>query len=239
MAQVWTNVRDWAVEQAREAFDIWISGGWAMIGIAAVSLVMFALGVHLHLALRDRRKGLVGEETWRRWLESPAEAFGPLGELLRPVAECRTIEDVTRLFSEARAAMLSPLERDLRVMRICVSAAPLVGLLGTVTGMLTTFHALADGGGGDETMKMVAGGISVALITTETGLLVALPGLFYQVHLARKFQQHQAFLAHVETVSAQAVHRREGREERARLDRAAREAIARTIRTRLLEARTA
>ncbi|MDQ7087725.1 MAG: MotA/TolQ/ExbB proton channel family protein [Acidobacteriota bacterium] len=73
---------------------------------------------------------------------------------------------------------LAPFERDLRFMKRCVSSAPLLGLLGTVTGMLTTFAALASGSGGEKTMSMIAGGISEALITTETGLVIALPGLF-------------------------------------------------------------
>ena len=92
-------------------------------------------------------------------------------------------------------------------MKVCVTAAPLLGLLGTVMGMLTTFGALASGSGGEKTMAMVAGGISEALITTETGLVIALPGLFMQYQLARKYERYKAFLAHLETVCTQGVHR--------------------------------
>ena len=77
-------------------------------------------------------------------------------------------------------------------MKICVSAAPLMGLLGTVTGMLATFAALASGSGGDKTMSLVAEGISEALITTETGLVIALPGLFLQYQLTRKLETIQS-----------------------------------------------
>jgi len=94
------------------------------------------------------------------------------------------------------------------MMKICVSAAPLLGLLGTVTGMLTTFGALSTGAGGDKTMSMVAGGISEALITTETGLVVALPGLFFQYQLGRTYERYKAFLAHLETVCTQSLYRR-------------------------------
>jgi biopolymer transport protein ExbB len=73
--------------------------------------------------------------------------------------------------------------------------------------MLSTFAALASGGGGDETMNMVAAGISEALITTETGLVVALAGLFLQYRLARKHEEYKAFLAHLETVWNQNLHR--------------------------------
>jgi biopolymer transport protein ExbB len=83
-----------------------------------------------------------------------------------------------------------------------------VGLLGTVTGMLATFGALATGSGGDKTMALVASGISEALITTETGLVVAIPGLFLRYRLVQRLDRYKAFLAHLETVYTQSLHRR-------------------------------
>jgi len=112
-----------------------------------------------------------------------------------------------------------------------VSAAPLVGLLGTVTGMLATFGALGTGSGGDKTMGLVASGISEALITTETGLVIALPGLFFQYNLQRSFERYHAFLAHVETVCTQAIHKKKKRMEGLRIDRAARHQIAVVLRS--------
>ena len=94
----------------------------------------------------------------------------------------RTLEEMGVRFREVYATEIAPFTRDLKFMRRAVSTAPLLGLLGTVTGMLSTFHALAIGAGGQKTMDMVAGGISEALITTETGLVIALPGLFFQYH---------------------------------------------------------
>jgi biopolymer transport protein ExbB len=93
-------------------------------------------------------------------------------------------------------------------MKICVGTAPLLGLFGTVTGMLATFGALAEGSGGEKTMAAIAKGISEALITTETGLVIALPGLFFQYHLARKQERYEAFLTHLETVCTQHLFRR-------------------------------
>ncbi len=84
----------------------------------------------------------------------------------------------------------------------------MLGLLGTVTGMLGTFKALAGGAGGDQTMGQVAKGISEALITTETGLIVALPGVFFGYLLSRQFDAYQSFLAHVETVCTQDLYKR-------------------------------
>jgi hypothetical protein len=117
-------------------------------------------------------------------------------------------------------------------MKVCVSAAPLVGLLGTVTGMLSTFGALSSGSGGEKTMSMVAGGISEALITTETGLVIALPGLFLQYQLSRKHERYVAFLAHLQTVYTQAIHLRTGSERRTHARRAALTRIARSLAAR-------
>lgn len=189
-----------------EAVGIWIDGGWAMIAIAIIALIMFGLGMRIWLKLSD--KGLsIREKTWRRWIDHPNERRGPVGELLDFVTGNHSLEDTTASFDEIRATETAPFERDLRVMKICVSAAPLLGLLGTVTGMLTTFSALATGAGGEKTMGMVAGGISEALVTTETGLVIALPGLFFQYQLVRKYERYKAFLAHLETVCTQRMYK--------------------------------
>ncbi|MEZ5978087.1 MAG: MotA/TolQ/ExbB proton channel family protein [Planctomycetota bacterium] len=189
------------------ARKIWLDGGWAMIAIAVIAFVMFSVGMRLFLALRRKGFKHVPERTWRRWIDAPDERRGRIGTLLDFVTGGLSEEDMTFFFRQLRVSETLPFERDLRVMKICVSAAPLVGLLGTVTGMLTTFGALATGSGGDQTMGMIAGGISEALITTETGLVIALPGLFFQYHLSRGLQQYKAFLAHLESVCLQRHHR--------------------------------
>lgn len=191
-----------------QAADIWISGGWAMLGIAAIALVIFGMGAHVHLRLRAKGFLSVPERTWRRWIDHPSERTGPIGDLLEFVTGGTSLKDTAVFFQELRTTETAPFERDLRVMRICVTAAPLVGLLGTVTGMLATFGALSCGSGGDQTMGLVAKGISEALVTTETGLVIALPGLFFQYQLVRKHERYKAFLAHLETACTQTLHRR-------------------------------
>ncbi len=191
-----------------EAYAIWLNGGWAMPAIAATSLVLFAVGMHIWLRLLGKGHRSVPERVWRHWIEHPAERRGKVGALLDRVTHGRTVKETQSSFAELRENELVPFERDLRVMKVCVSAAPLLGLLGTVTGMLTTFGALASGSGGEKTMAMIASGISEALITTETGLVIALPGLLFQYQLARRHQGYRAFLAHLETVCTQTFHRR-------------------------------
>lgn len=198
------------------ALGIWKDGGWAMWAIAVIALAMFGMGVHIWLALTEKGFLSMRESVWRHWIDRPEEARGPIGRLVSILAGRDSIAETDAIFKQLRMSECHPFERDLKVMKICVSAAPLVGLLGTVTGMLATFGALSSEGGGDQTMGMIAKGISEALITTETGLVVALPGLFFQYQLLRKFERYKAFLAHLETVCNQKLHRRQRAEAKLR-----------------------
>jgi biopolymer transport protein ExbB len=200
-----------AMEQIRalweQAVDIWLSGGWGMVALAVNALVLFTLGMHVLLKLRTKGFRSVSEKTWRRWIDHPNERHGPIGRLLDFVTGAQSLKQTRVFFEELQATEIVPFQRDLRVMKVCVSAAPLLGLLGTVTGMLATFGALATGSGGDKTMGLVAEGISEALVTTETGLIIALPGLFFQYHLARQLDRYKVFLAHLEAICTQKQHR--------------------------------
>jgi biopolymer transport protein ExbB len=198
-----------------QAVEIWLSGGWAMVPIAVVAFVMFLLGLHVHFRLSGKGFSSIREKTWRHWIDHPDKRKGPIGEMLDFVTGGQTLKDTAVFFEELNATEIAPFERDLRVMKICVTAAPLLGLLGTVTGMLSTFDALASGSGGDKTMELVASGISEALITTETGLVIALPGLFFQYQLVRRLAAYKTFLAHVETVCTQKLYRKLHRREAA------------------------
>lgn len=83
----------------------------------------------------------------------------------------------------------------LAVIGVLAAVAPLLGLLGTVTGMITTFDVLAVFGTGNA--KAMAGGISEALITTQTGLLVAIPGFCMKKFLDRRARVLQQRVATV------------------------------------------
>jgi biopolymer transport protein ExbB len=191
-----------------QAYAIWLAGGWAMPAIALNALMMFALGIHVYLKLVEKNFQSLPEKTWRNWIDLPDQRRGPIGDLLDFVTGGSSLKETAILFQELRATEIVPFERDLRVMKVCVSTAPLLGLLGTVTGMLATFGALASGSGGEKTMGLIAKGISEALITTETGLVIALPGLLFQHQLARQQERYKAFLAHLETVCTQNIYRK-------------------------------
>ncbi|MCA8968674.1 MAG: MotA/TolQ/ExbB proton channel family protein [Planctomycetes bacterium] len=197
-----------------------------MWAIAVIAFAMLGIGVHTWLRLRALGYSDVPEDQWRTWIERPRGRAGRIGDILDFVTGGKTIKETSFFFAQLRQTEAAPFERDLKIMKICVSAAPLVGLLGTVTGMLTTFDALATGSGGDKTMAMIASGISEALVTTETGLVVALPGLYFQYYLSRNFEHYRAFLAHLETVCAQLLHRRRSADEQRAVETAAKNEIA-------------
>lgn len=87
-------------------------------------------------------------------------------------------------------------ERFLSVIAVTAAVSPLLGLLGTVTGMINTFKMITLFGTGDA--SSLSGGISEALITTELGLVVAIPALVAHAMLNRK---SQAILAHMEKLA--------------------------------------
>ena len=92
------------------------------------------------------------------------------------------------------------IDRRAKFVGTLVAAAPLLGLLGTVLGMLQTFFGIATSGGG-EAAGVVASGISEALVTTQTGLTVALPGLFLVMVIQRQRHQIDAKLARLESLT--------------------------------------
>jgi biopolymer transport protein ExbB len=188
--------------------EIWLAGGWCMPPIALTAFTLFALGFGVSWRFREKGFLRIPERKWRAWIDDPGSGQGPIGEMIGQAMSGRSVKEIAAVFAEMRKTEVAPFDRDLRLIRVCVSAAPLLGLLGTVTGMLATFQALGSGTGADKTMGLVAEGISEALITTEAGLVVAIPGLFFQYQLARKNDRYKAFLAHLETVCTLSFYKR-------------------------------
>ena len=103
------------------------------------------------------------------------DSRNPLGRVLK-VGEEHFTKDIDTLelkLAEAIMAERPDIERYIGVVKIISVVAPLAGLLGTVTGMIVTFQQITLYGTGDP--KLMAGGISQALVTTVLGLLVAIP----------------------------------------------------------------
>ena len=111
---------------------------------------------------------------------------GPIGRMLSAgvahLGEPRElIEEV--MYETVLTARLK-MQRFLPFIAICAASAPLLGLLGTVTGIISTFKLITVFGSGD--VKTLSGGISEALITTEFGLIIAIPSLLIHAFLSRK-----------------------------------------------------
>jgi biopolymer transport protein ExbB len=111
---------------------------------------------------------------------------GPVGRML--VAGVEHIREPRELIEEVMyekvLATRLKLNRFLPFIAISAASAPLLGLLGTVTGIINTFKLITVFGSGD--VKTLSGGISEALITTEFGLIVAIPSLLLHAFLSRK-----------------------------------------------------
>jgi biopolymer transport protein ExbB len=117
---------------------------------------------------------------------------GPQGELLQvALAEGSTPEREDRLFA-VLLEQRNLLERWLGAIALTASVSPLLGLLGTVSGMITTFRLMTLFGAGDP--SAVSSGISEALVTTELGLVVAIPALLAHALLSRKVKAYFAQL---------------------------------------------
>jgi len=180
---------------------IWLSGGWVMIPLAILAVLIYSNGIQLLLFLRRRNVQLGNESEWVSWIHNPAQAKGRAGEIIRYTQEnVSASKHVRNRFEEVRQSLLHNIERRVQFLNTLVATAPLMGLLGTVIGMLSTFAAISAGGGA-ETTAMVAAGISEALITTQTGLFVALPGIFLILLIRRRKHAVEAALARIESLS--------------------------------------
>lgn len=119
-------------------------------------------------------------------LKKARDIGGPVGTMLMAGVEHlkEPRELIEEVMYEKILAVRLKLERFLPFIAISASSAPLLGLLGTVTGIINTFKLITVFGSGD--VKTLSGGISEALITTEYGLIVAIPSLLIHAFLSRK-----------------------------------------------------
>lgn len=124
----------------------------------------------------------------------------PLRDVLREGIQCRgsSKEHIEELMYEKLMAQTPSLERFLAPLAVCASAAPLLGLLGTVTGMIHTFRLITVFGTGDA--QTLSSGISEALVTTETGLIIAIPALLIHAYLSRRVRRSIALTQQAATM---------------------------------------
>lgn len=117
--------------------------------------------------------------------EWAAQRPGPLARIVRHATTGeRSRESVRERLAEARAAEIPPFEREAWLLKAMVAAAPLLGLLGTVRGMIAMFLVLSTRG--TASMELMSEGISEALVTTQVGLVIAVPGLIAALGIGRR-----------------------------------------------------
>ncbi|NLF18027.1 MAG: MotA/TolQ/ExbB proton channel family protein [Lentisphaerae bacterium] len=143
-------------------------------------------------------------------LEQAQALTARLGRPLRAVLQAgiaqrqASRERLEEVLFERIAAEVPPLERFLGTLAVSASAAPLLGLLGTVTGMIHTFRLITVFGSGDA--RLLSSGISEALITTEVGLVIAIPALLSHAYLARRVRQAVSLVQEAAVMFANGLH---------------------------------
>jgi biopolymer transport protein ExbB len=163
------------------------TGGFVMYPLLIVSLIMFFLVVKKLVEMRDFTRGDRPILECLQSIGKPNFMAAPWQkEIIIEFLSKRTFDDdLDRSILEVlRLRQVRFVMGSIKSIAILASVAPLLGLLGTVTGMITTFMVIATSGTGDA--KALASGISEALITTQTGLVVAVPGLFMANFLRRR-----------------------------------------------------
>ncbi len=177
-------------------FELISSGGWLMVPIIGCSVLSLAICLERLWVLRSEKIAPTGltNDIWSRLkagstsVEQMKEIkkASPLGRIM--VAGLNNArhgrEIMKESIQEAATEVVHELERFLTALGTIAAITPLLGLLGTVIGMIKVFAAIMAQGTGNA--SVLAGGISEALITTATGLAVAIPTLIFHRHLQRK-----------------------------------------------------
>ncbi len=171
--------------------NLFLMGGWMMWPLALVSVTATAI-IAERLLLFYSCPFPAGDFTAR--LEQAVEGnTGPLLEVLNSVPMLRRFAGVLEKKGQGREAALriegeavvKKLEKHLSLLSILARLAPLMGLLGTVLGMISAFSEIATAQAGVN-MNQLAGGIWQALITTAVGLFIAIPSLFFLHYFQRR-----------------------------------------------------
>ncbi|HSB97523.1 MAG TPA: MotA/TolQ/ExbB proton channel family protein [Spongiibacteraceae bacterium] len=166
-------------------FEIIKAGGWLMLPIIACSIIAVAICVERLLALRARKIAppqLLGE-VWA-WVKNnqldanklrELKQGSPLGLLLATgLTNARHGREIMKeSLEESAAVVVYGMERYLNALGTVALIAPMLGLVGSVMGIMNVFNEIRFHGTGDP--GILAGGISEALITTASGLIVAIP----------------------------------------------------------------
>lgn len=177
-------------------WEIVRAGGPIMWPIILCSIVAAAIILERMWTLQDKRV-LPGDLVQKIWalveanqindkIIAALEQNSPLGKVLAAglASRHRPREVIMERLEDAGRHVVHELERFLNTLGTIAGVSPLLGLLGTVTGIIKAFNAIQAGGMGDP--RALSGGIAEALITTAAGLMVAIPALIAYRYLRGK-----------------------------------------------------
>ena len=177
-------------------YELVVAGGWLMLPIILSSIVMIAIAIERYWSLRPSKvvpPTLLGQ-VWH-WLKHnqltkenihQLRGSSALGSILAAgISNSGHGREVMKdSIEEAAAQVIHGLEKHLAPLGTIAAVTPLLGLLGTVIGMIKVFTAIMIEGTGNA--AVLAGGISEALITTAAGLTVAIPALIFLRYFERR-----------------------------------------------------
>ncbi len=176
--------------------DLFFKGGFAMYPLLALSVVTVAIAIERVIYLRRARTdasefmGVIHDLLSRNALDEAYKhcesTSGPISGIIQSGLknQRRGRQEVVRAIEDAGALEVAKLEKGILVLQTISKIAPLIGLFGTVTGMIRSFQAM--GGAGGENPRMVAAGIAEALVATAGGLVVAIPAYFLSFYFMNK-----------------------------------------------------
>ncbi|MDH4872631.1 MotA/TolQ/ExbB proton channel family protein [Pseudomonas sp. BN515] len=175
------------------------AGGWMMLPIILCSIAATAIIAERLWTLRISRVSpphLLGQ-VWRQIKDKQLNsqklkelrASSPLGEVLAAgLANSKHGREIMKeCIEEAASRVIHELERYLNALGTIAAMAPLLGLLGTVFGMIEIFGGFMENGMANA--PVLAGGIAKALVTTAAGLIVAIPAVFFHRYLLRRVDE--------------------------------------------------
>jgi biopolymer transport protein ExbB len=177
-------------------YDTVKTGGVFLIPLVIVFLLAAAIGIGKLRSLRRAARGAKSyDEAVAMTARGDAEGVGalraryPESPVFRALAVIALRRGAGRAEAEKSVRELlirevPRLERGLTTLAVLAAAAPMLGLLGTISGLVAMFQVITELGVNDP--KMLAGGIGEALITTETGLVIAIPALLLHNYLANR-----------------------------------------------------
>lgn len=183
-----------------EVLRLFADGGPVMIMLALIAVILYTTASAALFFVSKGNLTTRRENEWVAWIDNPEAGEGRAGEIIRyathgPRVSIKTIQ---RRFDEIREVVIKSIDRRLIIIGTLVAAAPMTGLLGTVGGMLDMFDGLASASG-KQSMNKIASGLTEALFTTLTGLVIALPGMFMALHIRQKRNWIAAALAQLES----------------------------------------